>query len=122
MDYDDDDDDDDYNDDDGDNRVDRRHANNMSFGASYRKATMLPPELLRQPDNEAEDAFWDMPDSFVGGVRPRRRRRFVRIGNGGGGGRMGMEGIMVEAVVVEAILGRRGIIDMDKESRMRLRL
>lgn len=74
---------DDDDDDDDESRVGRRHASDVSFGASDRKAAMLPPELLGQPDKEAEDAFWDMPDRFVGGVRPRRRRRFVRLVGGG---------------------------------------
>lgn len=58
-------------------RVGRRHQSDMSFGATDRKADMLPPELLGRPEHD--DVYWNMdcgiPERFGG---RGWRRRFGR--------------------------------------------
>lgn len=55
-------------------RLGRRHASDMSFGATARKADMLPPELLGKANDSDYPHIDNLPERFGG--RGWRRRRF----------------------------------------------
>lgn len=58
--------------------VGRRHCSDMSFGATDRRAALLPPELLGKPNDD--DAFWDNANTSSERFSGRHiwRRRFAK--------------------------------------------